>query len=50
MRRKTVTALLIFATLASAAFPAASVKATIQPDQLCWEPDIEFPVPCEEDD
>jgi hypothetical protein len=29
---------------------AGAVRAQISDDDLCWEPDIEFPVPCEDDD
>lgn len=33
---------------------AAQKKRTlaqqVQPSGICWEPDIEFPVPCDEDD
>ena len=25
-------------------------SARVQDDDLCWEPDVEFPVPCDEDD
>lgn len=25
-------------------------SARVQDDDLCWEPDIEFPVPCDEDE
>jgi hypothetical protein len=28
---------------------AQAAKATIQ-EESCWEPDIEYPVPCDEDD
>lgn len=39
----------VIGVLAVAAF-SGGAKATIQDDDLCWEPDIEFPVPCDEDD
>jgi len=28
----------------------APAKASIQAPILCWEPDIEYPVPCDDDD
>ncbi|MDX2308595.1 MAG: hypothetical protein NW216_10175 [Hyphomicrobium sp.] len=31
-------------------FATGPVRATVQEDDLCMEPDIEFPVPCEEDE
>ncbi len=36
-------ALAVFAVLAQA-------QARIQPEIVCWETDIEFPVACDEDD
>ena len=29
--------------------PLASVRATIQ-EESCWDPDIEYPVPCDDDE
>jgi len=29
---------------------SAQAKARVQTHMLCWEPDIEFPVPCDEYD
>jgi hypothetical protein len=29
---------------------SAQAKARVQLQMLCWEPDIEFPVPCDDDD
>lgn len=26
------------------------VIATVQDGDVCWDPDVEFPVPCDEDD
>lgn len=40
--------LLIAALLAAAAL--ARADASIQSQMLCWEPDFEFPVPCDDDD
>jgi hypothetical protein len=28
---------------------SAQAKARVQLKMLCWEPDIEFPVPCDDD-
>lgn len=41
---------LIVAALMAASALASPARATIQDDMLCWEPDIEFPVPCDESD
>jgi hypothetical protein len=30
--------------------PPNEVAQTLQPDGPCWEPDIEFPVPCDDDE
>jgi hypothetical protein len=42
-------ALLLLATLAviAATLPAS---ASIQPELVCWESDMEFPVACDDDD
>jgi hypothetical protein len=29
---------------------AQQAQARIQPEIVCWEPDIEFPVACDDDD
>jgi hypothetical protein len=42
--------LIIMAILLGSAAPSASVTAHVQDDMLCWEPDIEYPVPCDDDD
>ena len=41
--------LLVVAAVAIAAI-SAQARARVQTHMLCWEPDIEFPVPCDEDD
>jgi hypothetical protein len=41
-------ALVIAALLVAAVLGRA--EASIQAAMLCWEPDIEFPVPCDNDD
>jgi hypothetical protein len=41
--------LLLAATLAGSLL-AAEALARIQDEILCWEPDIEFPVPCDDED
>ena len=41
--------LLIVAVIAAAAI-SAPAKGRVQLKMLCWEPDIEFPVPCDDDD
>lgn len=41
--------LLVAAVIAVAAL-SAQAKARVQLKMLCWEPDIEFPVPCDDDD
>ena len=41
--------LLIGVILATAAM-SVETGARVQTEMLCWEPDIEFPVPCDEDD
>jgi hypothetical protein len=28
----------------------APLGARVQESEMCWEPDIEYPVPCEDDD
>jgi hypothetical protein len=37
-------------TLIVAAGSLAPARATVQESQSCWEPDIEYPVPCDDDD
>jgi len=44
------TFLILTATLLAAAAALAPAQASIQGDLVCVEPDIEFPVPCEDDD
>ena len=41
--------ILIAAVMAVAAI-SAQATARVQLKILCWEPDIEFPVPCDDDD
>lgn len=41
--------LLVAAAVAIVAI-SAQARARVQTHRLCWEPDIEFPVPCDEDD
>jgi hypothetical protein len=41
--------LLVAAAVAIVAI-SAQARARVQTHMLCWEPDIEFPVPCDEDD
>ena len=42
-------ALLLLATIAASAIPLTA-SARIQPDIVCWETDMEFPVACEDED
>jgi hypothetical protein len=49
MRTVVRCAIICFAALAIAEGRATPVHATIQPE-MCIEPDIEYPVPCDEDD
>jgi hypothetical protein len=51
MRSTTVkvsVAFAMFALSAMAMVPRAS--ATVQDGGMCWVPDVEFPVPCDDDD
>jgi hypothetical protein len=41
--------LLLLAVMAATAAPLPA-SARIQPDVVCWETDMEFPVACESDD
>jgi hypothetical protein len=41
--------LVIGVALAACAALPTSARATIQ-EESCWAPDIEYPVPCDEDD
>ena len=41
--------LLLLAVLAASAIPLPA-NARIQPDVVCWETDMEFPVACDPDD
>jgi hypothetical protein len=41
--------LLLLAVTAATAIPLPA-SARIQPDVVCWETDMEFPVACDEDD
>ncbi|MGQ0456746.1 MAG: hypothetical protein ACT4OU_06765 [Hyphomicrobium sp.] len=36
--------------LASAAILGARAVASIQDDDICWSPDVEFPTTCEDED
>jgi len=38
--------IVVFATCA----PRVQATASIQAELLCWEPDFELPVPCDDDD
>ena len=42
-------ALLLLAVVAASAMPLPA-SARIQPDVVCWETDMEFPVACEDED
>ena len=41
--------LLLLAVMAASAVPLPA-SARIQPDVICWETDMEFPVACDPDD
>ena len=41
--------LLLLAVMAASAVPQP-VSARIQPDVICWETDMEFPVACDPED
>lgn len=46
---------LAFACIVHVSGPVAAQKKPtlaqqVHPSEICWEPDIEFPVPCDEDD
>ena len=49
MRRLYAPLVILVAVLAIVEGWPRAARATIQPD-LCIEPDIEYPVPCEDDD
>jgi hypothetical protein len=34
----------------SCALMTSQLSARVQDDDLCWEPDIEFPVPCDDEE
>jgi hypothetical protein len=42
--------LLLVAALLALGPALVSAKASIQAPMLCFEPDIEYPVPCDDDD
>ena len=42
-----ISTLAMLATLCGAVFDAA---ATVHGPETCWDPDVEFPVPCNDDD
>jgi hypothetical protein len=42
--------LLLAALLVAICSPPPCAHASIQARMLCWEPDIEFPVPCDPDE
>jgi hypothetical protein len=42
-------ALLLLAVMGATATPLPAL-ARIQPDVVCWETDLEFPIACDEDD
>jgi hypothetical protein len=42
--------LLFLATALAILAALAQAEARIQPEIVCWEPDIEFPVACDDDD
>lgn len=49
-RRKTVLILMIAATILGAASHRAAVRAQVHDGGICIDPDVEFPVACDEDD
>jgi hypothetical protein len=40
----------LLALVPALGFALAPAKAGIQTPMLCWEPDIEYPVPCDDED
>jgi hypothetical protein len=42
--------LLLIAVLLALGASLTQARARLQPEIVCWEPDIEFPVACDEDD
>jgi hypothetical protein len=42
--------LMLVTAILAGALLAARLEARIQDEILCWEPDIEFPVPCDDED
>jgi len=42
--------ILLVASLLAVVPALVSAKASIQAPMLCFEPDIEYPVPCDDDD
>jgi hypothetical protein len=42
--------LLLIATLLAVAATLGQASARLQPQFICWEPDSEFPVACDDDD
>ena len=41
---------LLIAVVIAVVAISAPAKARVQLKMLCWEPDIEFPVPCDDDE
>ena len=41
---------LLIAVVIAVVAISAQANARVQLKMLCWEPDIEFPVPCDNDD
>lgn len=45
-----ITAIFITATVATAMEMKRAVVQQVHPSGICWEPDVEFPVPCDDDE
>ncbi len=50
MRRLTITAAAIASLLHASGIAFAPIAlASVQEDTICWDPDVEFPIECNED-
>ena len=43
-------AIFITASVATATEMKRAVAQQVHPSGICWEPDVEFPVPCDDDE
>lgn len=48
--RRTLLAAAAIIVAAALAYPGAAPRASVQTPDICWDPDVEFPTTCEDDE